>query len=352
MHPPSKHTIKGRGSSSSMTGRFAIHVVELDEHGEPPTNPDTEIRLETAKSLITRNKSPDIPFTQSINPYRGCEQGCIYCFARPSHSYLDLSPGLDFETRISAKINAPELLAHELSRPGYRCEPIALGINTDAYQPAERRLEITRKLLSIALDFKQPLSIITKSGLILRDTDLLTQLAQDNLIQVTVSMTTLSKHLKRTLEPRTASPAMRLRVIEQLSRAGVPVNVLVAPVIPLINEPEIEAILAAVAGAGATGASYILLRLPHEVAPLFLNWLQQHFPERAAHVESRIRALRGGKLYDSEFGSRMRGEGVYADLIRQRFMLAARKLGLTNERHHTLDSGHFRNPSNAQMALW
>ncbi|HCS26002.1 MAG TPA: radical SAM protein [Spongiibacteraceae bacterium] len=335
-----------------MTGRFAIHVVELDEHGEPPTNPDTEVRLETAKSLITRNKSPDIPFTQSINPYRGCEQGCVYCFARPSHSYLDLSPGLDFETRISAKINAPELLAQELSRPGYRCEPIALGINTDAYQPAERRLEITRKLLSIALDFKQPLSIITKSGLILRDTDLLTQLAQDNLIQVTVSMTTLSKHLKRTLEPRTASPAMRLRVIEQLSRAGVPVKVLVAPVIPLINEPEIEAILAAVAGAGATGASYILLRLPHEVAPLFLNWLQQHFPERAAHVESRIRALRGGKLYDSEFGSRMRGEGVYADLIRQRFMLAARKLGLTNERHHTLDSGHFRNPSNAQMALW
>ena len=343
MAPP----IKGRGSATNLPGRFSIRTVELDPDNEPVRHPQTQVREEIARSLITRNQSPDVPFTLSINPYRGCEQGCVYCFARPSHSYLDLSPGLDFETRLSAKINAAEVFAKELSRRSYRCEAIALGINTDAYQPIEKNLGITRALLQVALDFRQPVSIITKSALILRDTDLLAELASHNLVQVAFSVTTLDNELKRILEPRTASGATRIRVMKSLHQAGIPVSALIAPVIPLINENEIEAILAAVADAGARNASYILLRLPHEVAPLFCQWLEQHFPQRAEHVLSRLKSLRGGKLYNSAFGERMRGQGVFAELIRQRFAVAARRAGLNNTRSLTLDCSQFRVPVEA-----
>lgn len=337
-------TPKGRGTASTRPGRFAISFVELDETGEPLPNPDTELRQETAKSLITRNSSPDVPFSLSINPYRGCEQGCIYCFARPSHAYLDLSPGIDFETKLSVKVNAPELFEAELRKPGYRCEPIALGINTDAYQPVEKQQRVTRRLLEIALEFRQPLSIVTKSGMILRDLDIIEQMAALRLIHVAVSTTTLDNDLKRILEPRTASPAMRLRVIRELSAVGVPVTALMAPVIPLINEHEIEDVAAAVSEAGALSAGYILLRLPHEVAPLFVEWLREHFPDRAGHVISRLTSMRGGKLYDSRFGERMTGKGIFAELIAQRFRLALRKHGLNGERMTGLDCSRFRVP--------
>lgn len=337
-------TIKGRGTASPLAGRFAITTIELDETGEPLPNPATELRQETAKSILTRNTSPDIPFRLSLNPYRGCEHGCVYCFARPSHAYLDLSPGIDFETKLSVKHNAAALFEQALRKPGYQCEPIALGINTDAYQPVEKEQGVVRKLLEIALAFKQPVSIITKSGLILRDLDLLTQMAEHNLIQVAVSVTTLDNDLKRILEPRTASPAMRLKVIRELRAAGVPVTALIAPVIPLINEHELENIVAAVSDAGVQSAGYILLRLPHEVAPLFVDWLHQHFPQRAGHVISRLCAMRGGKLYDSQFGVRMTGQGIFAELINQRFHLALRKHKLSGKRLNDLNCSDFYPP--------
>ncbi len=345
---------RGRGTHSSMPGRFARRFVELEDTQTPDPAPQTELRRETAKTLITRNQSPDVPFNLSINPYRGCEQGCVYCFARPSHAYLDLSPGIDFETRLTVKHNAPALFERELRRPGYRCEPIALGINTDAYQPVEKEQRIVRQLLEVALAYRQPLSIITKSGLILRDLDLLAALAEHRLIHAAVSVTTLSHATKRILEPRTAAPATRLKVIRELRGAGVPVTALIAPVIPLITEPELEHIVAAVAEAGAQSASYILLRLPHEVAPLFVDWLHQHFPERANHVINHLTDMRGGKLYDSRFGSRMRGEGVYAGMINQRFHRARRKHGIGDQRLSPLNCEDFAPPpkSGDQLDLW
>ena len=336
--------IKGRGTASALPGRFAIARVELDETGEPLPNPATQEHRETAKSLITRNQSPDVGFNLSINPYRGCEHGCIYCFARPTHAYLDLSPGIDFETRISIKHNAPALFERELRRPGYRCEPIALGINTDAYQPVERHWRITRRLLEVAFKFRQPVSIITKSALVLRDRDILAQMAEQKLVHAAVSVTTLDNGLKRILEPRTASGDMRLKVVEKLRTAGIPVSVLIAPVIPFINDRELESIVAASAEAGAQSAGYVLLRLPHEVAPLFVEWLHTHFPERAERVLACIREMRGGKLYDSRFGVRMTGQGTYANLINQRFNIAKRKFGLSNERLQTLDCSRFKVP--------
>ncbi len=348
--PPT--VLKGRGTASALPGRFAKliavrDVTDTDEEGENTPSPVTELRRETARSLITRNDSPDVPFTQSVNPYRGCEHGCIYCFARPTHAYLDLSPGIDFETRLSVKHNAPELFERELRHPRYRCEPIALGINTDAYQPVEKEQGIVRRLLRIALDYRQPLSLITKSGLILRDLDLLAAMAERNLVHVGVSVTTLDNDLKRILEPRTAAPATRLKVIRQLSDAGVPVSAMVAPVIPLINDAELESIVHACAEAGAVAAGYVLLRLPHEVAPLFVEWLQLHFPDRAEHVLNTLRAMRGGKLYDSRFGERMRGRGLYADLIRQRFRLARRRSGLERRDASGLDCSQFAPPPRA-----
>jgi len=307
-----------------------------------------------AKSVITTNNSPDVGFDQSINPYRGCSHGCVYCFARPTHAYLGLSPGLDFETKLFYKDNAVELLRAELSRRNYVCKTIALGINTDGWQPLERKMEVTRSVLGVLAECRHPLSIVTKSALIVRDLDLLRDLARDRLVSVMVSITSLDNDIKRTLEPRTASPLARLKVIEQLSAAGVPVGVMVAPVIPSLTDHEMENILAAAQSAGASRAGYVLLRLPHEVKDLFREWLAEHYPDRAKHVMSLINQSRGGKDYESEFGTRMVGTGVFAQLLRKRFDVAKRKFGLDDAEHrHELRTDLFRPPviNQAQMTL-
>lgn len=322
---------------------------------EDDLNPDslaTEVVNESVRSIISRNSSPDVPFDQSINPYRGCEHACIYCFARPTHAYWDMSPGLDFETRLIAKPNAAHKLREEFDKPGYTVSPIALGVNTDAYQPLERKRGITRELLEVMLEYRHPVSIITKGGLILRDLDLLTELTRQGLCSVRISLTTLSNDLKRQMEPRTAAPATRLKVIEQLAGAGIPTGIILGPVIPFINDQEIEAILEAAASAGATRASWIMLRLPRELDELFQDWLWRHFPQRAEHVMNRIRDLRGGKSYDSSFGRRMTGTGPYADLIRQRFTKKAKRLGLNLHEAEPLDCDLFRRPAGEQMGLW
>lgn len=343
--------IRGRGTSSNIDHRFAHRTVVYDPAAdEKRPRPGTEIIPTRARSIITRNNSPDVGFDLSVNPYQGCEHGCVYCFARPTHAYHDLSPGLDFETKILAKTNAVELLTKELSAASYRCEPIALGINTDAYQPAERSLQITRALLKTCLEFGQPIVLITKSTLVLRDLDLLRELARRNLARVSVSVTTLDDELKRRLEPRTAGPAARLKVIGELSAAGVPVSAMVAPVIPRINDHEMEHILEAVAEKGAMSASYVLLRLPNEVAPLFREWLTAHYPDRADAVMRAIASCRGGKAYDASFHTRMRGEGLIADMIARRFRVARRRLGLDRDRA-PLNTQAFQNPSDRQIPL-
>jgi DNA repair photolyase len=302
--------------------------------------------------VITTNDSPDVGFDRSINPYRGCSHGCVYCFARPTHAYLGLSPGLDFETKLFYKADAVKLLEAELSKPKYVCKPIALGINTDGYQPLEKRLEVTRSILAVLARCRHPVSIVTKSALVVRDIDLLAELAQNRLVSVMLSITSLTNDIKRTLEPRTASPQARLRVIEQLAGAGIPVGVLVAPVIPAVTDHEMEDILAAAAQAGATSAGYVLLRLPHEVKILFREWLSQHYPDRAGHVMSLINQTRGGKDYDAEFGRRMSGTGPYADLLRTRFELARRKCGFDRaDERHALATGLFRPPASASSQL-
>ncbi|MCD7098505.1 PA0069 family radical SAM protein [Stenotrophomonas sp. MMGLT7] len=344
--------IKGRGSGGHLPGRFEVTVSEAvddgwhGEEGEEFAAPRlrTQVREETARSIISRNSSPDVGFDRSVNPYRGCEHGCSYCFARPTHAYLNLSPGLDFETRIFAKTNAPELLRKELSRPGYEPQPIALGINTDAYQPIERKLQLTRRLIEVMLETRHPFTLITKNALIERDLDLLVPLAEQNLVSVAFSVTTLDAHLSARLEPRASAPHARLRAIARLSQAGVPVGAMVAPVIPWVNDAELEAVMEAVRDAGASSAGYVLLRLPHEVAPLFRDWLQTHHPDRAAHVMSTIQQLRGGKDYQAAFGTRMRGQGVYADLLARRFALASKRLGFDRDRHRGLDCGRFVRP--------
>jgi DNA repair photolyase len=298
-----------------------------------------------ARSVITSNDSPDVGFEVSINPYRGCAHGCVYCFARPTHSYLGLSPGLDFETKLFYKADAVNILEAELSKPKYVCKTIALGINTDGYQPLEKRLQITRDILAVLTRCRHPVTIVTKSALIVRDLDLLTDLAKDKLVSVMVSVTSLTNEIKRTLEPRTASPQARLRVIQQLSEAGVPVGVLVAPVIPAITDHEMEDIMAAAKEAGASRAGYVLLRLPHELKVIFREWLAEHYPDRAKHVMSLINQSRGGKDYDSQFGTRMRGTGPYAELLRTRFDLAKRKLGFAGaDERYELDTSLFRPP--------
>ena len=335
--PPSPPPTPGRGAPSNQSSRrFALPSREADGDwldtreaidGEQP-RPATTVTVEQPRTIITRNSSPDIGFDRSINAYRGCEHGCIYCYARPTHAWLDLSPGLDFETRLTAKPAAAELLRRELSARGYRVAPLAIGTNTDGYQPIEREWQITRQLLEILSDSNHPLIITTKSDRILRDLDLLADMARRNLLCVSLSVTTLDTSLARTLEPRAPHPAKRLKAIEALAKAGVPVQVNVSPVIPSITDHEMERILAAAASAGAYRATYIVVRLPHEVAPLFRQWLDAHFPDRAARVMNIVQDMRGGRDNDPNFATRMRGTGVWADLTRARFKRAVRAYGL------------------------
>jgi DNA repair photolyase len=349
---------KGRGGTSNVAGRFDSLTLEQVDDGwyrDEIVESLTETVLpDRARSVITSNDSPDVGFEVSINPYRGCSHGCIYCFARPTHSYLGLSPGLDFETKLFYKADAAILLRAELAKPKYVCKPIALGINTDGYQPLEKRLEVTRSILAVLEECRHPLTIVTKSALIVRDLDLLSSLAKNRLVSVMLSITSLSSDIKRTLEPRTASPQARLRVVRELTDAGIPVGVLVAPVIPAITDHEMEDILAAAKEAGAVSAGYVLLRLPHELKILFREWLAEHYPDRAKHVMSLVNQSRGGKDYDSQFGTRMRGTGPYAEILRTRFDLAKRKLGFApaSERYE-LDTSLFRPPriDSPQMTL-
>jgi len=349
---------KGRGATLNIEGRF--ERLAREEYDDGWSRDDERVRLRTqvteerVKSIISRNESPDVPFSQSINPYRGCEHGCIYCYARPSHAYLGLSPGLDFESRLFAKTNAAEVLRAELARPGYRCELIALGANTDPYQPIEREYRITRAVIEVLAECRHPLGIVTKNALVERDIDLLAPMAASNLAEVYVSLNNLDHDLARKLEPRCSAPSRRLEAIRRLSEAGIPVGVLVAPTIPFLTDDQIERVLDAAWEAGARRASYILLRLPYEIKDLFRAWLDHHFPLKAEHVMSRVHAMREGRDNDPNFGSRMRGTGEYAALLRARFGIACRRLGFDAEqRYRALDTTLFRPPdASGQLALF
>jgi DNA repair photolyase len=336
---------RGRGAVSNASGRFEpIARIAFDDGWQsfeelPPFK--TEVTLDSTRKIITRNDSPDISFDRSINPYRGCEHGCIYCFARPTHAFLGLSPGLDFESKLFAKPDAPKLLERELSAPGYEPRTIAIGTNTDPYQPIERQYEIMRGILETLDRAGHPVGIVTKSALILRDLDILSRMAKRNLVKVALSVTTLDPHLARVMEPRAATPARRLETLRRLAAAGVPTSVMVAPVVPAINDDEIERILDAAKMAGVEGAGYVLLRLPLEVRDLFREWLQSNFPDRERHVFKLIRDTRGGKDYDSTWGRRMKGSGPYAWMIGRRFENACEKLGLNKEKT-TLTTEHFQ----------
>lgn len=343
---------RGRGTALRPDGRYLLHQRSpcADEDFAPDAAADhgveTRLFVDQARSVITRNQSPDIPFDRSINPYRGCEHGCAYCFARPSHARLDLSPGIDFETQLSWKPEAAALLRRELAAPGYRCAPIALGVNTDAWQPVERRTQLSRQLLEVLLETRHPVSIITKSALIERDLDLLAALAERGLVNVMMSITTLDDELARRLEPRAPRPARRLQTLQRLHAAGVPVGVLFAPLIPALNDHELEAVVEAAHVAGARSAGYVLLRLPHELKELFTDWLNRHAPGRQRHVLSLLADLRGGRSNDPRFGHRMRGNGVLAELYHQRMRLLQSRLGL-QPRLAALDCSQFRPPARA-----
>ncbi|MDH3284653.1 MAG: PA0069 family radical SAM protein [Acidobacteriota bacterium] len=328
---------RGRGAVSNPAGRFEKFETEACDDGwgglereiaRAPRSVATEVTEERARTIIATNDSPDIPFDRSINPYRGCEHGCIYCFARPSHGYYGLSSGLDFETKIFAKTNAAERLEAALRRPGYLCEKIALGSNTDPYQPTERRLRITRSILEVMVRFRHPVSVVTKSHGIVRDLDLLRELAADGLASVYVSITTLDTELASSMEPRASTPERRLAAVERMAAAGVPCGVLFSPVIPGLNDHELESVLEAAAGAGASSAGYLVVRLPFEIKDLFREWLETHYPLRAGKVMSLIRSLRGGRLNDPRFGHRHRGTGRYAEMLKARFGVATRQHGL------------------------
>jgi len=349
--------IKGRGALSNPPGRFDKLTKEFEHDGwyeeEPPDKLETIITAEPARSIISRNDSPDIGFSQSINPYRGCEHACPYCYARPSHAYVGLSPGLDFETKLFYKADAAKLLENELASPKYKCSPITLGANTDPYQPAEKALKVTRSILEVLLRYKHPVGVTTKGALVVRDVDLLGALARDGLTRVMFSIPTLNPDLKRILEPRAASAAAKLRAMRVLADAGVTVGVLVAPIIPVLTEHEVESVLEAAHAAGASLAGYTIMRLPWEVKDLFREWLAQHFPERAAHVMSIIRGMRGERDNDPNFGTRMHATGPVAELIRQRFRLASRRLGFPAERLFHLPTNLFQPPArtHGQLAL-
>lgn len=341
---------KGRGAADNPEGRFEHVEREAFDDGwdtpadDEPSRPPTTVTAERARGIVTRNQSPDVPFNLSINPYRGCEHGCIYCYARPSHAYLELSPGLDFETRLFAKDNAADVLREELSKPGHKVEPIAIGVNTDAYQPTERTRRITRSVLQVLAQCEHPCTLVTKNALIERDIDLLAPMARKNLVQAFVSVTTLDHGLARRMEPRASAPARRIEAIRRLAAAGIPTGVMVAPVIPFLTDAELESILEAAAGAGASIAGYVLMRLPWEVKALFEGWLKHHYPLKAAHVMSRVRAMRNGRENDPNFGSRMRGDGLFAQLLGKRFAAACARLQLNRERMHGLDCTRFKPP--------
>ncbi|WP_417549027.1 PA0069 family radical SAM protein [Methylophaga sp.] len=350
-HKPS--LIKGRGTADKIDGRYNTYQREIVEDGwfqEPENPPKTTVEIEHPKTIITRNQSPDLPFSQSINAYRGCEHGCIYCFARPSHAYLGLSPGLDFETKLTAKPDAAKLLKKELAAKNYQCSPISLGANTDPYQPIEREYQITRQILQVLNDTRHPCHIVTKSAMVERDIDILQKMAKYDLVKVHLSVTTLDPALSRILEPRASAPKRRLQTIETLRNAGIPVTVLIAPVIPVLTDAELEDIVKAVIQAGALDVNYILLRLPLEVSPLFEAWLQTHRPDQAQHILNRIHDLRSGKNNDPRFGHRLRGEGIFADLLAQRFHNICKKLNLKSTLS-PLRCDLFQSP-NSQMSLF
>ncbi|EJB03993.1 DNA repair photolyase [Rhizobium leguminosarum bv. trifolii WSM597] len=324
---------RGRGAGLNPTGRFeALQRETFDDGWQtleelPPFQ--TDVQVEKPRTAITRNESPDIGFDRSINPYRGCEHGCIYCFARPTHAYMGLSAGLDFETKLFAKPDAAKLLERELAKPGYKVRAIAIGTNTDPYQPIEKEWRVMRGILEVLNKANHPVSIVTKSAMILRDLDILQEMAAKNLVRVGISVTTLDRKLARTMEPRAATPPRRLETIHALSEAGIQTAVMAAPLIPALNDHELERILESAKAAGAAEASYVILRLPLEVSPLFRDWLLQHYPDRYRHVMSLVRSMRGGKDYDADFGKRMKGAGPYAWQIARRFEMAARRFGLT-----------------------
>jgi DNA repair photolyase len=346
--------VRGRGACSNESGRFESLRVEAfndgwdaePESGSPQSasSPATQVLPEQTKRILSSNQSPDLPFDRSINPYKGCEHGCIYCFARPTHAYLGMSPGIDFETRIFSKPRAAELLRKELSAKSWKPQTIALGANTDPYQPAERKLGITREILEVLDEARNPVTIVTKSALVLRDLDLLREMAARDQAGVFLSITTLDPQLQRVMEPRASSIDKRLETLRLLSDAGVPCGVLASPMIPALNDHELEGILEASSQAGATSANYLLIRLPLELKELFEEWLREHYPERADHVLSLIRGVHEGGLYRSEFGTRMRGSGAYADILQRRFEAAIKRLGLAR-RHVELDHKQFRRPS-------
>ena len=348
---------RGRGALSNAAGRFEPCAREAFDDGwqsldELPAF-RTSVTAEKARTVINRNESPDVGFDRSINPYRGCEHGCVYCFARPTHAYQGLSAGLDFETKLFAKADAPELLAKELRKPGYEPRTIALGINTDAYQPIEKEWRLTRRILEVLRDFNHPVGIVTKSSLVLRDLDILAPMAERGLVKVALSVTSLDHKLARIMEPRAATPMRRIDTIRQLSEAGVPTAVLVAPVVPAVTDPEMERILDAAAAAGVAEAGYVMLRIPLEIRDLFKEWLLAHFPDKYRHVLSLLRELHGGKEYDSTFGQRMTGSGPYAWTMARRFEIAVERLGL-NRRHTRLTTKLFDRPPRAgdQLSLF
>lgn len=347
--------LRGRGALGNPDNRYAEWQRETLDDGwgslDQPVEPiRTTLTRDSSRTIITYNDSPDVGFDRSINPYRGCEHGCIYCFARPTHAYLSLSPGLDFETKLFYKPDAAAQLRNELDKKSYQCQPLMLGINTDAWQQAERQLGITRQILEVLQEYRHPLGIVTKSALIERDIDILAEMAQHDLVSVAISITTLDRSLSRTLEPRAAAPQRRLEMVRRLAEAGIPVGVLIAPLIPVLTDSELESIMEASRAAGARYAGYVLLRMPLEIEGLFEQWLHTHAPLKAEHVLSRMRDCHGGKTYDTRFGERMRGNGPYAELIAQRYRMACKKLDLDN--HTSLDISQFKRPGDTQIALF
>jgi DNA repair photolyase len=354
---------KGRAASSNQVSRFDPYMREslddgwgsLDEEA-PPLR--TEVSLDATKTVINYIQSPDLPFDRTLNPYRGCEHGCIYCYARPTHAYLGMSPGLDFESRLLMKADAVELLKKELAHPKYQCAPIALGMNTDSYQPIEREYQLTRKIIQVLSEANHPFSLVTKSSLVERDIDLIAPMAAKGLASIYLSITTLDRQVARRLEPRAAAPERRFETLRKLSEAGIPTGVMVAPVIPALTDCDMEHILEKAHQAGARKAGYVFLRLPLELTDLFQDWLQQYFPLKASHVMSLVKQSRGGKTYQSEFGKRMRGEGIFADLLANRFKLSCNKLGMSGERTgfrrdlFVVPDSWRQKPASSQLALF